>query len=193
MIGDKKNISAHDGFAIDNSGKNNIASVILKSAHKLPSLLNPLIEKIIEEEGRIERNDDYEIPDIEDKISFNSVIVYAEDLRDSAGYMSVIEELIDAVDNERPNAKSTFLKAIKRNYDTHKKALLVEHSTDPADLEATQNLICDNADKLIQLVANTILDHASSHLTYSVELVQSAQELIVGYGFINCKILERPQ
>ena len=87
MIGDKKNISAHDGFAIDNSGKNNIASVILKSAHKLPSLLNPLIEKIIEEEGRIERNDDYEIPDIEDKISFNSVIVYAEDLRDSAGYM----------------------------------------------------------------------------------------------------------
>ena len=193
MIGDKKNISASDGVAIDNSGSNNTAHVFLRNAVNLPSLLNPLIEKIIEDEHRMERSEDHEIPDVEEKISFNSVKVYAEDLRDSAGYMSVIEDLIDAIDDERPNAKSIFLKAIKRNYDNHKKNLLIEHSVDPTDLEATQMLICSNADKLIQLVSNTILSHANSHLSHSVELVQSAQELIVGYGFINCKILERPR
>ncbi len=199
MIGGKKEISANKGVAIDNSGKGNSVHITVAKATKLTSLLNPILEKIIEEHDRIEKHEarknygSEDILNLETKITFNSVQVHAEELRDSAGYMSLIEELIDSIDDEKPKAKETFLNAIKRNYNNHKKTLLINHATNPQDTDAVQKLICANADKLIQAVAKTILEHAEGDLEHSVEFVQFAQELLVGYGFINCKILEKPQ
>jgi len=196
MLDDKKIFSSNGGISVDNSGENNNLSLSVTNIGKLSSLLNPLLEKIIEEYDRVET---YQVQDpnenilgIEAKITFNSVKVYAEDLRESAGYMSLIEELIDCIDDQKPRSKESFLKAIKRNYKNHKKNLLIEHGVDPQDTAAVQEIICQNADKLIQAVAKTILDHASNSWGYPVEMVQTAQELIVGYGFINCQILEKP-
>lgn len=188
-----KEIKADNGsIAVVVSGSQNNLNVKIQNSAKLTSLLNPLLEHIVETCDFDEELDQIELPKMEAKISFNAVKVYAQDIRDSAGYMTLIEELIDQIDDENPNAKKRFQAAIHRNYKNHKNALLVNHSVNPSDLGAVQQLICEHADKLIQDVAQTILQRAEGELEAPVELVQAAQELIVGYGFINCKILEPP-
>ena len=190
--GDKEIKAGRSSFAIDNSGNSNALNIDVRGQTKLTSLLNPLLERIVEAYDFDEELEQVELPGVEEKILYNSVKVHAEEIRDSTGYMSLIEELIDHIDDESPNAKKKFLAAIFKNYKKHKKALLIENATDPNDKEAVQILIRANADKLIQSVAQTMLAHAEGEIDAPVELVQTAQELIVGFGFINCRILERP-
>lgn len=194
MLDGKKEIKAEkNSAAVDNSGSNNTTNINIFNQSAISSLLNPLLDEIIKEFEFDDNIENEELPPVEEKIEFNSVKVFANEIRDATGYMSLIEEIIDGFDDENPAAKKIFQKAIRKNYEKHRNSLFIKHGLDPADKESTQALICSNADKLIQAVANTILVYAEADLDHPVELVQSAQELIVAYGFINCKILEKPQ
>ncbi|SOB58172.1 conserved protein of unknown function [Pseudodesulfovibrio profundus] len=117
--------------------------------------------------------------------------MFAEEIRENAGYMVLVEEAINNLDDLTPNAKDTFLWAISQKYSQIRKELFLQNSTDPSDIEARQELISSNADKILHAVSEEI-ESTSSQLNYPVELKKVARELIVIYGFINCKILEKP-
>ncbi|WP_415766105.1 hypothetical protein [Pseudomonas sp. ZB1P45] len=188
-------ISAQDdGVAVLNTGPGSVNLNIVKSLSGLPSVLNPLIIKIVEvyrpQFNSVMQAPKY--PETEVKITFNRVKIYAEDLREQSGYMALIESLIDCIDDESPLSKETFLWAINQKYKDVKKKIFLEGNIDPLDSEAAKEAICQNSDKIISLVSLDILSGANVSSTSPVELVKAAKELIVCYGFINCKILEEP-
>lgn len=124
--------ASQNSLAINSTGTGSLISVNLQQTlNSLPSILNPLLDEIItvyepqyEEAGGL-----FIDPDIEVKISFNSVRAYAEDIREQSCYMSLIEEVLDNIDNEKPKAKEKFLSAINKKYRDCKKALFIEHYT----------------------------------------------------------------
>jgi len=188
--------ASDDGVAINSSGTNSPVNVSFQNAlGSLPSILNPLLDKIITVyEPQYEEVEDVFIdPDIDIKIEYNSVRVYAEEIRDQSGYMSLIEEVLDSIDDETPKAKDKFLWAINKKYKDCKKRLFIENNIDTSDKKAIRDLICENADKIITDVSKDIIKHTVGHINAPVELIEAAQELIVCYGFINCQILEKPE
>ena len=187
--------ASDDGVAINSSGTNSPINVSFqKTLGSLPSILNPLLDKIITVyEPQYEEVEGVFIdPDIDIKITHNSVRVYAEEIRDQSGYMALIEEVLDNIDNETPKAKDKFLWAINKKYKDCKKKLFIANNIDTSNKQAVREIICANADKIITDVSKDIIKHSVGHINATIELIEAAQELIVCYGFINCQILEKP-
>jgi hypothetical protein len=188
-------IASDEGVAINSSGTNSPINVSFqKTLGSLPSILNPLLDRIITVyEPQYEEVEGVFIdPDIDIKITHNSVRVYAEEIRDQSGYMALIEEVLDNIDNETPKAKDKFLWAINKKYKDCKKRLFIENNIDTSNKKAVREMICANADKIITDVSKDIIKHSVGHIDATIELIEAAQELIVCYGFINCQILEKP-
>ncbi|MFB2681581.1 hypothetical protein [Shewanella mangrovisoli] len=188
--------ASDQAIAINSSGQNSPVNVSFqKVLGTLPSILNPLLDRIITiYEPQYEAAEGIFIdPDIEIKIRYNCVRVYAEEIRDKSGYMALIEEVLDNIDNETPKAKDKFLWAINKKYKDCKKRLFIEHKIDTSNKDSVKDIICDNADRIITDVSRDIIKHAIGHIDSSIELIEAAQELIVCYGFINCQILEKPE
>jgi hypothetical protein len=191
----KKDISAtKGGLAYDGSGVGNSPTFNLNQVTRYGSLLNPLLERIIDKyDPDSEVTDDDELPDPEDKLEFNHVRVFSEDIVDCVGFLSLVEEQVDTIDDESPGAKKKFLRAIHQNYKNHRCELLIEKEVDSRDKATVIKTVRANADLLIQKVTNTILEYAKVDLYYCpVEDVRDSINLILCYGFINCKVLERP-
>ncbi len=182
------------GLALDNSGIGNKPTINLSQVSKYGSLLNPLLEKIIENyDPNNENNSDGELPNPEEKIEFNKVNVFSEDILECIGFLSLVEELVVELDNVTPGSKQKFLRAINQNYKNHKRKLIIESSIDNKDKPAVIRVIRENADRLLQSVTDSILDYSIVDLhLLPIEDVRESISLIVCYGFINCKILERP-
>ena len=190
-----KNLNANNnGIAVDNSGVGNKSTINLIQIEKFGSRLNELLEKIIDKyDPDASNSTDDELPDPDEKIEFNNIKVFAENIKECIGFLSIVEEQIDAIDDENPDSKSKFLRSINQNYKHHRNALLIEKSVDPNKKDDVISIIRSNADKLIKNVSGTILDRAEVDLhTYPIEDVQDSINLIVCFGFINCKILEKP-
>lgn len=184
----------NNSISVLSNGKNSPVTIIQQISH-LPSILNPLLEKIIQvyQPQFSESEELLASPEVEEKISFNSVKIHADEIRENCGYMALIEQVLDDIDDENPSAKKTFLWAIHKKYIACKKELFIENNIDPTDKISVKKIIGANADKIIAQVAKKIIATANGNLNFSVELIESAQELIVCYGFINCKILEKPE
>lgn len=193
-MADKKIAASKSGIAYDGSGFGNSPTFNLNQTVKYRSLLNPLLEKIIENyDQKSQKTDIDELPDPLEKIKFNDVKVYGEEIEECIDFLSVVEEQLDAIDDEDPGSKNKFLKAVNQNYKNHRRELLIENKIDPAKKDDVINVIRSNADNLILNVSKTIIDRAEVDLHHCpVEDVQGATSLIVCYGFVNCKILEKP-
>jgi len=193
-MGDKEISANGGGLAYDGSGIGNSPTFNVNQTGKYKSLLNPLLEKIIDIYDEKPKDSDVdELPSPLEKIEFNDVKVFGEDIKECIDFLSVVEEQIDAIDDEGPGSKNKFLKAINLNYKNHKKELLITNNIDPVKKNDVIRVIRLNADDLIQKVIKTIIGFAEADLhQYPVEDVQGATSLIVCYGFINCKILEKP-
>jgi hypothetical protein len=190
-----KEIKAGRGsLAYDGSGVGNSPTFNLNHVARFSSLLNPLLERIIENydpDSEVNNND--ELPDPDEKLDFNNVRVFSEEIIDCVGFLSLVEELVDAIDDESPGAKVKFLRAIHQNYKNHRRQLLINESVAIKDKEFVISTIRQNSDLLLQQVTDSILDNARTDLyAFPVEDVRDSANLIVCYGFINCKVLERP-
>lgn len=185
--------AAGSGVAVNNAGNDNVINII-QQLSTLPSILNQLLEGIISVyEPQFNDSDEHlASPETEVKISYNSVKIHAEEIREHSGYMSLIDQVIDNIDDENPSAKKTFLWAINQKYKSCRKTLFIENGVDPEDKEHVREIIGIHADRIIESVAKEITASATGSLNFSVELIQAAQELVVCYGFINCRILEKP-
>jgi hypothetical protein len=190
-----KEIKAERGsLAYDGSGINNSPTFNLNHVAKFSSLLNPLLERIIEKyDPDSETNNSDELPDPDEKLDFNNVRVFSEEIIDCVGFLILVEEQVDAIDDESPGAKIKFLRAIHQNYKNHRRQLLISESVSIKDKESVISTIRQNSDLLLQQVTDSILDNARTDLhAFPVEDVRDSANLIVCYGFINCKVLERP-
>jgi hypothetical protein len=190
-----KEIKAVRGsLAYDGSGMGNSPTFNLNHVARFSSLINPLLERIIEKydpDSEVNNND--ELPDPDEKLDFNNVRVFSEEIIDCVSFLSLVEEQVDAIDDESPGAKIKFLRAIHQNYKNHRRQLLIRESVAIKDKESVISTIRQSSDLLLQQVTDSILDNARTDLhAFSVEDVRDSANLIVCYGFINCKVLERP-
>lgn len=193
-MGSKEIKAGHGSLAVDASGIGNSPTFNLNHVARFSSLLNPLLERIIEKydpDSEVNNND--ELPDPDEKLDFNNVRVFSEEIIDCISFLSLVEEQVDAIDDESPGAKVKFLRAIHQNYKNHRRQLLIRESVAIKDKESVILTIRQNSDLLLQQVTDSILDNAITDLhAFSVEDVRDSANLIVCYGFINCKVLERP-
>ncbi|MFQ1876030.1 hypothetical protein [Aeromonas veronii] len=182
------------GLAYDGSGIGNSPTFNLNHVARFSSLLNPLMEKIIENYNpELGLNHNYDLPDPDEKLNFNDVKVFSEEIVDCIGFLSLVEELVDSIDDDKPGAKNNFLRAINQNYKNHRRQLLIKNGIAIKDKVAVIELIRKNSDLLLQQVTDSMLDNARIDFhAFPVEDVRDSASLIVCYGFINCQILERP-
>ena len=186
--------AAYGSLAYDGSGIGNSPTFHLNHVAKFSSLLNPLLERVIENyDPDLETNNNDELPDPDEKLDFNNVRVFSEEIIDCVGFLTLVEEQVDAIDDESPGAKIKFSRAIHQNYKTHRRQLLISENVAIKDKKTVIFTIRQNSDILLQQVTDSIMDNARIDLhAFHVEDVRDSANLIVCYGFINCKVLERP-
>jgi|TARA_B110001469_G_C9624441_1_gene311538 hypothetical protein len=182
------------GHAFDVSGLGNRVTLNVNHVARFSSHLNPLLERIIKNyDPDAATNNSDELPDPDDKLDFNSVRVLSENIIGCVDFLTLVEDQVDAIDDESPGAKNKFLKAIHQNYKNHRSELLINKSVSIKNKESVISTIRQNSDLLLQQVTNSILHNAETDLHgCPLEDVLDSVYLIVCYGFINCKILERP-
>lgn len=161
---------------------------------RMTSLLTPLFDKLIEVyKPYYVHEHEHDLPvETEEKISFNCLNVMVEDIRELASYLSIIENAIDEIDAQQPSSKDKFLWAIHQRYKDVKKKVLIENNIDALDKNAVYSCISSNADKIFMDVTNSLFDSVNLTTPCEVETLKAAEWLVSCYGFINCKILERP-
>ena len=182
------------GIAVDGSGIGNQTEINVNHTAKFGSLLNPLLEKIIENyDPDAEHEKAKELPEPEEKLKFNDVNVFSYEIIENIGFLSLVEEIVDAIDDASPGSKRKFLRAIHQNYQNQKKQILIKNKINITDKASVIDTVRASSDAIIQAVFDSILSYAATDLyLHSIEDVRDSINLIVCYGFINCKILERP-
>ncbi|OBT01604.1 hypothetical protein A9259_20060 [Vibrio cyclitrophicus] len=181
------------GIAVELSGKNNHLEVL--NAHKVRSALTPLLEKILDTTDPLdlELDNDYIFTEkVELKIDYNCLNVYSELIRENSSFLFIVEEAVEAFDNENPNYRKRFLKSINMKYKEAKRDVMIENNINTKNHIDVISCIKDNSDFLVSSVRNKMFDDSFSNLDFCVESLQMARDMIVCYGFINCKILEVP-
>lgn len=185
--------ATNGGLTVVSTGSGGVT--VAASPAAISSLLNPLLMKIVSTHTPYD-----EIPDIEmdyrgvdEKIEHNNVSVYSEVIIDNVGYMELIESLISTIDNEEPGAQKRFLYAINQKYKTARRELFMRQAEKPVTEEQKMDVIRIGSDELVLKVSELIVDIKTGFHGVPSELVEWARQLIVCYGFINCKILEPPQ
>jgi ABC-type Zn uptake system ZnuABC Zn-binding protein ZnuA len=190
-----KELSAEDNsIAVDASGIANRTTINISKASKYSSLLNPLLERIISNYHPDSEIEDQDIlPNPDEKIKFNDVKVFSEEIEECVGFLSLVEEQMDIIDDEEPSSKAKFMRAINQKYKEKRKALFIANNIDPNVSADVISIIRANADSIIQDVSDTILGYAEADLHgHAIEEVKDSIRLIVCHGFINCNILEKP-
>ncbi|MDW1976703.1 hypothetical protein [Vibrio sp. Vb1980] len=181
------------GHAIVTKGNN--SPVNITALARIPSVLTPLLEGILESYDPMatEPSDDHVIPPkTEDKMRFNDLELYSEDIREAAGFMSIVESSITSIESNSIDASKRFLWAINKRYKKVKKEVLLESGLTKFDEESVLKYTRCKSDLIFQRVINDFCDEIHTPKPFEKETIEASIFLIVVYGFINCKILERP-
>lgn len=185
--------ATNGGLTVVSTGNGPVTVAATPAA--ISSLLNPLLMKIVATHTPYDEIADVEMDyrGVDEKIEHNNVTVYSEVIIDNVGYMELIESLILTIDNEEPGAQKRFLYAINQKYKTARRDLFMRQIEKPVTEEQRLNVIRLGSDELVLKVSELIVDIKTGFHGVPSELVEWARQLIVCYGFINCKILEPPQ
>lgn len=142
-----------DGISVYTAGKNSPVNII-KAVECMPSLLSPLLQGIIDVYDPFSDTPEepHFSPETEKKISYNSVVLYAGEIRDNSGLMSLVENVINEIDSQKPKSKDKFLYSIKQKYNNCRTRLLLENEVDLTNQESIHEAISKNADRLIHNV-----------------------------------------
>lgn len=193
QLGKTEASSSGCGHAIVTKGANSPVNITVLA--KLPSTLTPLLEGILGSYDPMisEPNHDYEMPPkTEDKMEYNDLKLYSEDIREAAGFMSIVESSITSIESNLANASKRFLWAIQQRYKKVKKTVLLESGLTNFDQDSILAFVKNNADLLFQRVIEDFREEVHTTKQFEQEIIDASIFLIVVYGFINCKILERP-
>ncbi|MEZ8492775.1 hypothetical protein [Vibrio splendidus] len=186
--------SSQHGVAVTTTGPNSPVSILTTAIPQMTSLLTPLFDRLIQvHKPYYVPTSQNSLPDeTEDKIEFNRLNVLAPEIRDLAGFLTVIENAIDDIDAQEPGSKDQFLWAIHQRYKSIKQRILIENNVDISDANAIHLCISNNADSILLQVTSTLFEGVTLSIPTDVDTLQATQQLVSCYGFINCRILEKP-
>ncbi len=191
--GIKQDLSDESIGAISTGDYSPITINVTNNKSEIDSLLKPLLIEMVDSVKTSYRNRATELPpDIEEKIDYNRVKVFKDDLRDAINYVIIIDEMIENLNHEDEDAADSILWSINQRYRDIKKELFLEHKIDPSDHKQVIKCINSHADIIINAVKDSIESDIPSVEGKKIEIVRFCILLIVCYGFITCNILERP-
>ncbi len=191
--GIKQDLSDDSIGAISTGDYSPITINVTNNKSEIDSLLKPLLIEMVDSVKTSYRNRATELPpDIEEKIDYNKVKIFKDDLRDAMNYVIIIDEMIENLNREDDDAADSILWSINQRYRDIKKELFLENSIDPSDHNQAIQCINSHADIIINAVKDSIQKDIPSVEGKKIEIVRFCILLIVCYGFITCNILERP-
>ncbi|MGS0695064.1 hypothetical protein [Shewanella sp. 0m-4] len=193
QLGNTEASSSGCGHAIVTKGNNSPVNITVLA--KIPSTLTPLLKGILGSYDPMtsEPNEDYEMPPkTEDKMEYNDLKLYSEDIREAAGFMFIVESSITSIESNSANASNRFLWAIQQRYKKVKRTVLLESGLTKFDQDSILAFVKSNADLFFQRVIEDFREEVHTSERFEQEIIDASIFLIVVYGFINCKILERP-
>ncbi|HIB8619874.1 TPA: hypothetical protein ACWX5Z_000334 [Serratia marcescens] len=183
------------GVAVSNTGKGTVNVSVTTQLAQLPSFLTPLLVRIVEHHKPkytpdliLEKS-----PKIEDKITFNNLIYFSEDVRLNSEFMAIVEDALSAIDNESPGAKGAIQWTINRSYKEIRRTILMKNRVKMSDEEEIRRVISDNSDFIFQTVMEEFFSVNLDGLNCNRESLMAAKEILVCYGFISCMILDEPK
>lgn len=181
-------------IAVHNAGDGTVNINVAAQLAQLPSLLTPLLLQIVQyHKPRFDINILLEkSPEIEEKLAFNKLSYYSEDVRRNCEFMAIVEESLAIVDDEEPGAKATIQWTINKAYREIKRQLLMENKVNASNKEHVQKVISDNSDTIFQDVSEQLFCVDTIGVSCAKENLMAAKELLACYGFIGCMILENP-
>lgn len=159
-----------------------------------PSIINKLIEQLAEISADCEDEHIGEPFEIDEKITYNNLIVYKyvlDEIYASAWYNC--ESAIRILDNNKYGSKNKVLQRVNTSYLQAKGEIIAQYrQSNKSDIE----IIRENADTLIKMVADELEQHILR--AYRDEQIFD-EDIMIGiiyivcYAFGECKILEKPR
>ena len=150
------------------------------------SLYNAIVDNTNDLEGRALP------PEIEEKISFNNVIIYRpliESNYSENGFY--LDSAYESLDYDTPGRKKTFLRYINSVY----LSIIGEYLKNNPSLDRLE-IIKSNSDNIIIKVINALLlriaNNNSNIEHISSESIEYTIIAIVCHAFVDCKVLENP-
>ena len=191
-------------FKTENSGENqgvivgqnsgNI-NVSIQKVVKIPSLIATVVKTL----GEMFVQDDFSdnIGNLQEyrpdeKIEYNCVVKYKEIIKEFSAYYSICENHLNAYDDSNISGKARILKCVHLWYLQAKGEIIAENiQTGKSYIE----IVRKNSDRIIDMVKIKIRDAvmgAKEFDTMYVEDIELGIECFTCFGFMECKILERP-
>lgn len=193
-----------DKYSVQNSGENtgvmvgsNSGSIYvnMQKAVKIPSLISNLVKLLgnacIEEEYSASVANTQEFrPD--DKIEYNSVIVYREIIKEFSAYYLTCDSYLNAYDDSHIRGKAKILKCVHMWY-LHAKGQVLSDNKESGKNE--MDIVRENSDRIIAMVKDRILrvvqESGEMETTYQEDM-ELGITCFTCYCFMECKILEKP-
>lgn len=189
----KKISSKQNSTAVDGSGLFNRTNIYQLQSSSYSSKINILLESLIEEDDNQIDPPNALTAEADEKLDFNNIGHYREDIEEFSAQLSIVEEKIDAIDGQIPGSKARILKAIHQHYKNQKRELLIEKNICHGDKERTIIEIRKNSDYILNEISKKIIEHAKPDLIdKDIETMREVSNIVLCYGFVNCKILENP-
>lgn len=172
------------------------AGDIVRSPSIVVQLVRALCEADSLQEGAgFSVDDDFEVYEIDLKLSHNKVKQYYDFITHYGEYVGFVENGYEAIQPAKPNSRMQILRAINLNYRESVGGLIKAMGVDPTDVDAKVQLIQEYSDDLIEssieYVKNICLA-SSNAKDIAVEDIHSHCRFIVFHAFVECKVLEKP-
>jgi hypothetical protein len=178
------NIDSNNGLSMsENNGIVNFNNITHRES-KLRKILDIMLSQEIDElpTPGLSKYDTEEYT-IEDKISFNCLNKdWTEILYDFVAFETIIDNAL--VDDENGiSQKSRFLKTLKYFYKKAKKELHILNNQDE---------ICKHSTDILDLIQQYHIEFLKTNNENKEHYDESCISILVAFGFIECKILEKP-
>jgi len=183
----------NDGSHNQQAGRDIINNFKIEEIEKKPTRIAKIIS-LLSQEITDEIPDDYSainFYDIADKISFNNVKKYKEIIDRYGFFGSIIENICNKLDTDKPNSKSRMFEYIKFLYIEEKNKICVG-----LNKEKCLEKIKENADNIIDAIRIKLIEliNKSKGLDdVNQDDIDISLVSLVAVAFINCKILEKPE
>lgn len=189
----KKISSKKNSIAVDGSGLFNRTSIYQLQNSSYSSKINILLESLIEEDDNQIDPPNALTAEADEKLDFNNIGHYREDIEEFSAQLSIVEEKIDTIDGQIPGSKARILKAIHQHYKNQKRDLLIKNNICHDDKERIILEIRKNSDYILNEISKKIIEHARpDFIDKDIETMQEVSNIVLCYGFVNCKIMENP-
>lgn len=164
----------------------------------IPKLVKALAELTIISDEEIEMKykiDEWDLEPykIDEKISYNNLVEYKDEIEDFSLYGQICEKAIEIIDDSNIGSKSKILNDINALYRKCKRKILRNYRDYKKE---NVTIIRENSDRIIDMVKNELeqrIRNSGEYYDFLEEDIEGPLIRIICYAFVECKILEKPR